>query len=123
MNESLFDERRPHPDDDTVWQRLNRFLYLLIALAFIVAVLVFFRNPLLEQRQQQARVESLRSEIAAQKALLDRQTRQADLLQNDPEYVETIARDKLDVMKEGESIFRMDTPGASPAPEKPPRDE
>jgi cell division protein FtsB len=119
MRESLFDEHSPRrDDDDTVWQRLNRFLYLLIALAFIVAVVALFRGPLLDQQQQASRVETLKAEIARQKALLDKQTREADLLQNDPGYIETIARDKLDMMKQGESIFRLDTPAPSPAPDK-----
>jgi cell division protein FtsB len=30
------------------------------------------------------------------------------LLESDKEYIETIARDKLDMMKEGETIFRLD---------------
>jgi cell division protein FtsB len=116
MKESLFDERQLRPDDDdTVWQRLNRFLFLLIVLVFIAAVVVLFRGPLLEQRQQSSRVEELKAEITKQKTLLDRQTRDADLLQNDPEYVETIARDKLDMMKEGETVFRLDGTAAPPA--------
>jgi cell division protein FtsB len=82
---------------------------------------VLFRGPLVEQHQQAARVDELKAEIAKQKALLDRQTRDADLLQNDPEYVETIARDKLDLMKEGETIFRIDGTSATPVQEKPSR--
>jgi cell division protein FtsB len=124
MKDSLFDEHRMrHDDDDSVWQRLNRFLFLLIVLVFIAAVVVLFRGPLLEQRQQAARVEELKAGIAAQKALLNKQTREADLLQNDPEYIETIARDKLDMMKEGETVFRMDTASPSPATQKAPNEE
>ena len=54
------------------------------------------------------------------------QERQIYLLENDPEYVEIIARDKLDLMKEGETVFRYDpsrhaeaspTPGIRPTEE------
>jgi cell division protein FtsB len=31
------------------------------------------------------------------------------LLQSDPSYLELLARDKLDLMKPGETIFRMDS--------------
>jgi cell division protein FtsB len=31
------------------------------------------------------------------------------LLKADPAYLETIARDKLDLMKEGETIFRLES--------------
>jgi cell division protein FtsB len=36
--------------------------------------------------------------------------RELDLLKNDPDYVETIARDRLNMMKPGETIFRVETP-------------
>ncbi|MEY2504477.1 MAG: Septum formation initiator, partial [Verrucomicrobiota bacterium] len=47
--------------------------------------------------------------------LLARQTREVNLLKTDPTYLETIARDRLDLMKEGETIFRLEQP---PAPKK-----
>ena len=43
---------------------------------------------------------------AAKKACLDYE-QEINLLQNDREYLEMIARDKLDLMKEGETIFRF----------------
>ena len=42
--------------------------------------------------------------------LLARQTREVNLLKTDPGYLETIARDRLDLMKEGETIFRLEQP-------------
>ena len=47
-----------------------------------------------------------------QKTLLARQTREVTLLKTDPTYLETIARDRLDLMKEGETIFRLEARGA-----------
>jgi cell division protein FtsB len=48
--------------------------------------------------------------------LLARQTREVTLLKTDVSYLETIARDRLDLMKEGETIFRLETahPKAKP---------
>lgn len=39
------------------------------------------------------------------------------LLKHDSEYVEIIARDRIGVMKEGETIYRLDTP-AAPTPKQ-----
>ncbi len=50
----------------TIWQRLNRILFVLLA------------------------------------------TREISWLKTDPTYLETIARDRLDLMKEGETIFRLE---------------
>ncbi|MBV9644407.1 MAG: septum formation initiator family protein, partial [Verrucomicrobia bacterium] len=38
----------------------------------------------------------------------NRQSKKLTLLQNDPSYTELLARDKLDLMKPGETIFRME---------------
>ena len=48
-----------------------------------------------------------------QKILLARQTREVNLLKTDATYLETITRDRLDLMKEGETIFRLEPPPAT----------
>ncbi len=59
-------------------------------------------------------------ELTAQQALRKQREREVYLLENDKEYIETIARDKLDMMKDGETIFRLDpSKGATPAPKSP----
>lgn len=61
-----------------------------------------------KRRDQQARVEQLKLEVEQQRQLLVRNTRNEELLKHDPEYVGLIARDRLDLMKEGETIYRID---------------
>lgn len=60
------------------------------------------------------RLSDMRHDLAKQKARLAELQKQAadraqevDLLQHDPEYLEMIARDRLDLMKNGETIFRL----------------
>ena len=50
----------------------------------------------------------LQVQLNEQKDLLARQTREVNLLRTDSEYLETIARDRLDLMKDGETIFRLE---------------
>jgi cell division protein FtsB len=45
--------------------------------------------------------------------LLAHQTREINLLKTDSTYLETVARDRLDLMKEGETIFRLESPRAA----------
>ena len=61
-----------------------------------------------------ARLASMKRDLASQQArLADLKKKCCDheqevkLLQTDPRYLEMIARDKLDLMKEGETIFRL----------------
>ena len=58
--------------------------------------------------QSRAEIDNLQAQVNEQKRLVARQTREVNLLTTDPAYLETIARDKLDLMKEGEVIFRLE---------------
>ena len=69
-----------------------------------------------------ARYNSLATELDEKRAILqtqeldrDQREREVHLLQNDPEYVEIIARDKIGVMKPDEQIFRLDAPATTEA--------
>lgn len=99
-----------------VWHFLNRLLGIFIVFAFVALIICAFLPELRKQREQTARLEGLRKEIEAQNAILSLRTKQRDLLKNDSGYVEILARDRLDLMKEGETIFRLEpqpSPGAS----------
>jgi cell division protein FtsB len=106
-----FRSRRQH----TVWHSLNRLLVALIAFTVITLIACAFVPELKNAREQNDRVEELRVEIQKQRDLLAVHTREVDLLKNDPTYIETIARDRLDMMKDGETIYRIDP---SPTPDQ-----
>jgi len=106
-----FRERR----EATVWQRLNSVLRVLLVVAAILVVVSLFLPLQKKLGQGQTENENLQSQVNGQKILLARQTREVNLLRTDPAYLETMARDKLDLMKEGETIFRLEPP---PAPKK-----
>ena len=96
----------------TVWQRLNSVLRVLLGLAVVLVIVSLFL-PLYKKRvQSQNEIDNLQSQVNEQKTLLARQTREVHLLTSDPVYLETIARDRLDLMKEGETIFRLEPPPA-----------
>ena len=94
----------------TVWQRLNSVLRVLLGLAIVLVIVSLFL-PLYKKRvQSQNEIDNLQSQVNEQKTMLARQTREVHLLTRDPVYLETIARDRLDLMKEGETIFRLEPP-------------
>ena len=101
-----FKSRRQH----TVWHSLNRLLVALIAFTVITLIACAFVPELKNAREQSDRVEELRGQIEKQRTQLAEHTREVELLKNDPTYIETIARDRLDMMKEGETVFRIDAP-------------
>jgi cell division protein FtsB len=97
----------------TVWQRLNSVLRVLLALAVVLVIVSLFLPPYKKLGQARTEIENLQSQVNDQKILLARQTREVNLLKTDPTYLETMARDHLDLMKEGETIFRLETPSAA----------
>lgn len=109
MGEAFYGELKQRRQE-TVWHRLNRLVLALVVLAVLFAIGCLFL-PLLNVRRDQAeRVEHLKEQIGKQKLALQRRDREVELLQNDPEYMEVMARDRLDLMKEGETIFRLEPP-------------
>ena len=74
-----------------------------------VASLMLWFYPELVRRDQMARnLLQEREQLLVEQNLRKHREREVYLLENDKEYIETIARDKLDMMKEGETIFRLD---------------
>ncbi len=98
------------PAEGGLWTSLNRFLATLIVVIFATAVGYRMLPEMGKRREQETRIEALMAEIDLQKQLLARRTREEKLLKSDPEYIGLIARDRLDLMREGETIFRVDPP-------------
>ena len=94
----------------TIWQQMNHVLRVLLFIAVWLLIISFFLPPYKKLQQNRAEMEQLQAQLNEQQGLLARQTRQVTLLKTDPTYLETIARDSLELMKEGETIFRLEEP-------------
>ncbi|MEO7168247.1 MAG: septum formation initiator family protein [Spartobacteria bacterium] len=104
----------------TIWQRMNHVLRVLLFVAAWLLIISFFLPPYKKLNKNRAEMEQIQAQLTEAKTFLARQTRQVSLLKSDPTYLETIARDKLDLMKEGETIFRLESRrGTPPLPAKP----
>lgn len=107
-----------------IWHHLNRFLTVLIVLAGLLFVGLTFYPQWIHRNQLALQLEKEQEKLVAEQLLQKKREREVTLLQTDPGYVEMIARDKLGVMKEGETIFRLDGSRApvvetpAPAPSK-----
>ena len=106
VDQSYADFRERH--EATVWQRLNRVLGVLLVVAIWLGIISLFVPPYKRLMQSRSEIDNLQAQVNEQKLLLSRQTREVSLLQTDVTYLETIARDRLDLMKEGETIFRLE---------------
>jgi len=105
----------------TVWQRLNRILRVLLVLAVWLVIVSLFVPPYKKLMQSRTEIDKLLQQVDEQQTLLARQTREVNLIKTDVSYLETIARDRLDLMKEGETIFRLEAARAKTKPVAPAR--
>lgn len=97
----------------SIWQQLNRVLRVLLGLALVLVIVSLFVPQHKRLTQSRSEIENLQAQVTEQKMLLARQTREVNLLKTDPSYLETIARDRLDLMKDGETVFRLEQPQAT----------
>jgi cell division protein FtsB len=98
-----------------IWHSLNRFVFTLIVLAAAVPIAYSFLPEVKRRKEQEMRIEELKGLIEKQRMILARQRREENLLLHDPEYVGIMARDRLGLMKEGETIYRIDAPKPVPS--------
>lgn len=98
---------RTRPDEG-IWHSLNKLLLVLIVLSASVPVAYSFLPEVTKHKEQSQRIETLKAELERQKVQLARFEREENLLRRDPEYAGLYARDKLDLMKDGETIYRLD---------------
>jgi len=93
--------------DPAFWLAINKILMALVVVGLICMVALWF-YPELELRNKMVReLDAKKAELASEQLLRKQREREVYLLENDREYIETIARDKLELMKPGETIFRL----------------
>jgi cell division protein FtsB len=106
--------------DPSFWNALNRVLLTLVIVGGIASLVLWFSPEVVRRDQMARKLLTQQQELGAQQALRKQRQREVYLLENDKEYIETIARDKLDMMKDGETIFRLDpSKGFAPAQKSP----
>ncbi len=87
---------------------VNRLLTFVVILVTLGALGVSFIPVLHKTRELEETLRVRNQELEAEILIQKKRSRELQLLQSDPDYLETIARDKLDLMKPGETILRLD---------------
>jgi cell division protein DivIC len=103
-----------------VWAKLAQVAQWLVLAAVFVALLACFLPVIRQVQNLQNAKAKLAAQVAAEQASNRTWNRQLDLLKTNPEYIERVARDKLNVGKTGEIIFRFDPYPPKPSAAVPP---
>ena len=91
-----------------VWANLARMMQVLLGLAVLAGIFACFMPVIRQVQNLQSEKAKLEAQTAAEQAANRQLNRQFDLLKSNPEYIERISRDRLNLGKPGEMIFRFD---------------
>lgn len=98
-----------------VWDKLTRVVVLLIAIAALLGVVLWY-TPVIKQNERMRKEKlDLDRKISKEEETAKKLEAQAKALQ-DPRTVERLAREKLSYAKPGEIVIHFETNGFSASP-------
>ena len=99
-----------------LWLRLQSLGFFVFAGIVAVGVALLLFVPLIHRsRAMQREVRRLDSEIAQQESVEKKQKTEIEALKTDAAFVERTARNKLNLARPDETIFRFEPAPAAPA--------
>ena len=102
----------------TLWTRLQSLGFFVFATVVLCGVAGLLFLPLLRQRHaMQMEIQRLDTEINRLETIERQQKIEIEALKTDPEYVERSARNKLNLARPNETVFRFE-PSSSGSPAK-----
>lgn len=104
----------PKADADSVppsnvWQRLSRVMEVVIFVLLGFAVYKLFGPEIDRRAELQSEVNRLSAIVEEKEEIAGRLSTEHRLLKTDKEYLETVARDRLNLQREGEYIIRIES--------------
>ena len=107
MSDRFFENQAPAVPP--VWVSPNRALASAIVLLVVSTLAIRYLPETSKRNEIQSDIQILEAKVSEKRALLRRHEREERLLRTNPEYLSMVAREKLDLMQEGETIFRFDS--------------
>jgi cell division protein FtsB len=97
--------RNQHYERVNIWQKLSRVMGLLIFVAAILAVFIWY-IPLFEQNERMRKeIQILQVQIRREEQASRQLEANIKALKDDPKTIERIAREKLGYAKAGETVI------------------
>ena len=96
------------PQKPDFWQRMSRGLEVVLYILLLACVMRIFQPETEKQRKLDVELAQVRKVQSEREARVAELRQEYELLKNDREYLETVARDRLDKAREGEYVIRID---------------
>jgi len=97
------------------WHRLQSLGFVVFAGAVVVGLALLYVPLAQQQRALQQQIHRLEQEIARQETVEKQHRAEIEALKSDRGFVERTARDKLNLARPNETVFRFDAPTNAPA--------
>ena len=94
----------------TIWQRLNRILFVLLFLAVWLGIISLFVPPYKKMQAARAEIDAQQAQRDEQKLLLARAMREVSWLKADPTYLVSIAGEERRTLPLAQNICNEHTP-------------
>ncbi len=104
-----------------IWTKVQSLGFAVFAVVVAGGVGLMFLPLLKQGRDMQQELLRLDREIAKQEARERQQQTEIEALKTDPSFVERTARDKLNLARPSETIFRFEQPPVPATSQVPPR--
>jgi cell division protein FtsB len=103
-----------HPrETETVWSWITRAAVIVSVMLLFGGFAVMFLPRIREQQRAEAHLISLKHEEREKQLRRDQLEKRKAYTEDSAEYVETIGRDRLEMKRSGEAIFRFENPTAA----------
>jgi len=107
-----------------IWAKLIQVTQILLIAAVLGGIFACFLPIIRQVQKLKEKKAANNASIAAEQAVNRQMNREFELLRTNPEYIERVSRDRLNVGKPGETILRFDPyvdapQGSAPAPVPP----
>lgn len=97
-----------------IWSKLTKAAVALVVVAFALLIGMYYL-PLLQQNERmRADILRLQAQLQIEEAKSKQLQAQIDALQNDPNAIERLAREKLGYARPGETVIRFEAPTNAP---------
>ena len=99
--------------DTGIWDKLTKAVVLLLVIAALLAVAVWYLPLIKQNERMRSEVLRLQEELTTEEETARQIKVQIEALRNDPETVERYAREKLGLARPGETVIRFEQPDAN----------
>lgn len=89
----------------TVWTYIRQHKYLITILVFLLIIVFLDENSLIQRAKHQREINALKTEIEKYRKQYEEDTEMLKELEESPEALEKIAREKYFMKKPNEDIF------------------